>query len=45
MFLNNDTRKLTALVFQGGGALGAYEAGGVQAIFDKLKRQWKCSLI
>lgn len=39
MSLNNDTvpQKQTALVLQGGGALGAYEAGAVQAIFDKLK--------
>ncbi len=38
MSLNNDTipQKQTALVLQGGGALGAYEAGVVQAIFDKL---------
>ena len=39
MSLNNDRvpQKQTALVLQGGGALGAYEAGAVQAIFDKLK--------
>ncbi|HJT48210.1 MAG TPA: patatin-like phospholipase family protein [Nitrososphaeraceae archaeon] len=29
--------KQTAIVLQGGGALGAYEAGVVKAIFDKLK--------
>ena len=39
MSLSNDTipQKQTALVLQGRGALGAYEAGAVQAIFDKLK--------
>src|SRR5919199_5783208 len=39
--LENDTipKKQTAIVLQGGGALGAYEAGVVQAIFDKLKEQ------
>ena len=37
----NDTipKKQTAIVLQGGGALGAYEAGVVKAIFDKLKEQ------
>jgi NTE family protein len=30
-------KKQTAIVLQGGGALGAYEAGVVKAIFDKLK--------
>jgi NTE family protein len=32
-------KKQTAIVLQGGGALGAYEAGVVKAIFDKLKEQ------
>ena len=32
-------KKQTAIVLQGGGALGAYEAGVVKAIFKKLKEQ------
>ena len=31
--------KQTAIIFQGGGALGAYEAGVFDSIYDKLKSQ------
>src|SRR5947208_3656737 len=37
--INTIPEKQTAIVLQGGGALGAYEAGVVQSIFDKLEQQ------
>jgi NTE family protein len=36
---NNKSRKQRALVLQGGGALGAYEAGVVKGLCDRLQKE------